>query len=224
MASELAGWNHTRARGVREAGTWGRRPAYLFTTQLPWTSIATFWTPRRTATESVEGPRRLIKLAKGMTFTEEGGRGAVSQGTARPPCAPQGAPRPAGLPARRPAPRVGGGARTVSAPGIVEDVPAEKTGCLRGRPTLLRPRDVSRLTHGHQARKWQSQGGTPGYWGSASTHFRLCSADHRHLSSLPGEPPLSSGPRSPSGHCRRAAQGPGLACEAQGSRPHKFWP
>lgn len=58
----------------------GHRHTYLFTTQLPWTSIATFWMPRRTATESVEGPRRLIKLAKGMTFTEKGGRRAISQG------------------------------------------------------------------------------------------------------------------------------------------------
>lgn len=49
----------------------GGLDTYLFTTQLPWTNIAAFWTPRRTATESMEGPRRLIKLAKGMTFTEE---------------------------------------------------------------------------------------------------------------------------------------------------------
>lgn len=96
MASELAGWSHTRARGVREAGTWGRRPAYLFTTQLPWTSIATFWTPRRTATESVEGPRRLIKLAKGMTFTEEGGRGPSARGRPGLPVPPRVPPGPQG--------------------------------------------------------------------------------------------------------------------------------
>lgn len=51
--------------------TKGLEGTYLFTTQFPWTNIATFWMPRRTATESTEGPRRLIRLAKGMTFTEE---------------------------------------------------------------------------------------------------------------------------------------------------------
>lgn len=58
--------------------TKGLEGTYLFTTQFPWTNIATFWIPRRTATESTEGPRRLIKLAKGMTFTEED-TGDVSQ-------------------------------------------------------------------------------------------------------------------------------------------------
>lgn len=49
----------------------GLQTTYLFTTQFPWTNIATFWMPRRTATESTAGPRRLIRLAKGMTFTAE---------------------------------------------------------------------------------------------------------------------------------------------------------
>lgn len=64
----------------------GRTATYLFTTQFPWTNIATFWMPRRTATESTEGPRRLIKLAKGMTFTEaEQGTLDRNVGLALPP-------------------------------------------------------------------------------------------------------------------------------------------
>lgn len=92
---------HTHSRCHQPSGS---RRTYLFTTQLPWTSIATFWMPRRTAMESVEGPRRLIKLAKGMTFTEEGGRGAVGQGNGPGLAVPH---QPAELPARRHALHVG---------------------------------------------------------------------------------------------------------------------
>lgn len=92
---------HTQSRCHQPSGS---KRTYLFTTQLPWTSIATFWMPRRTATESVEGPRRLIKLAKGMTFTEEGGRGAVGQGNGPGLAVPH---QPAELPARRHALHVG---------------------------------------------------------------------------------------------------------------------
>lgn len=62
--------NHIKHKWIK-CSHLGLQTTYLFTTQFPWTNIATFWMPRRTATESTEGPRRLIKLAKGMTFTEE---------------------------------------------------------------------------------------------------------------------------------------------------------
>lgn len=46
------------------------RHTYLFTTQFPWTSIATCCMQRRTAVESVPEPSRLIRFANGITFTE----------------------------------------------------------------------------------------------------------------------------------------------------------
>lgn len=64
----------------------GLQATYLFTTQFPWTNIATFWMPRRTATESTEGPRRLIKLAKGMTFTEDADTSDKGRGAWAFPC------------------------------------------------------------------------------------------------------------------------------------------
>lgn len=69
---------------------------HLFTTQFPWTNIATFWMPRRTATESMEGPRRLIRLAKGMTFTAEGAQD-IRQGKRPRPFPPPATPHPPSL-------------------------------------------------------------------------------------------------------------------------------
>lgn len=53
---------------------WICTESHLFTTQFPWTSSATCWMQRRAEVESVPEASRPMRLANGITLTEDGKR------------------------------------------------------------------------------------------------------------------------------------------------------